>query len=235
MQQETTNNGTRLAKAISALGYASRRDAEKIIQEGRVKVNGRIISDVITFVTSEDVIEVDHIKLFYQEPRMWIYHKPAGLVTTHKDPKNRPTVFQNLPIKLSHVISVGRLDIDSEGLLLITNSGETARKFELPSNNYSRKYKVKAYGRLRKEDIKFLEEGITLDGEKFKPCTIDHIKSNQSNHWFEVEIFEGKNREIRRMFESIEMQVNRLIRTSFHVYTLGDIPKGKVKEVDIIF
>jgi len=223
----------RLAKAISSRGYSSRRDAEKLIQEGRVKINGNVISEVITFVKYSDVIEIDNVILTIPKPRLWIYYKPRGLVTTHKDPQGRPTVFDNLPIKIPYIISVGRLDVESEGLLLLTNNGEFARKLELPSNNYPRIYKVKAYGKFNNESLRTLESGIEIDGIKYKNCKIKHIKSNSTNHWFEVTIYEGKNREIRKLFEYIGMEINRLIRTSFHEYTLGTMKSGEILEIKI--
>ena len=224
----------RLAKAISSRGFCSRRDAEKLIAEGKVKVNGKPIMEVVTFVTPEDTIEVDNVKLFESKPRLWVYYKPRGLVTTHKDPQGRPTVFDNIPLKIQHIISVGRLDIDSEGLLLLTNNGELARKFELPSNNFARVYKVKAYGRFRESDLNLLEQGVVIDGVEYRECRIEHIKSNQANHWFWIEIYEGKNREVRRLFEYIGLTVNRLIRTHYHTYSLDDMEVGDIREVEII-
>ena len=231
MQQEDIKQ--RLSKAISSKGYASRREAERLIESGRVKLNGKVVTEIVTFVTNKDIIEVDDIMLFNQKPKLWIYYKPAGLVTTHRDPEGRPTVFENIPLKLSHIISVGRLDIDSEGLLLITNSGELARKLELPSNNFKRTYSVKAYGNYNEEKLDIIRKGATIDGVCYKPAKVKLIKSNSRNHWFEVTVTEGKNREVRRLFEHIGLQINRLIRTSYHIYHLGDLPKGKILEVEI--
>ncbi len=225
----------RLAKSISSRGYSSRRDAEKIIQEGRVKVNGVAVSEIVTFVEESDVIEIDNVILTISKPRLWIYYKPRGFVTTHKDPQGRPTVFDNLPIKIPHIISVGRLDIESEGLLLLTNSGELARKLELPSNNYSRTYKVKAYGKFNEESLKLIASGPEIDGVQYRPCKIKLTKSNISNHWFEITIYEGKNREIRRLFEHIGMEINRLIRVSYYKYILGTMQSGEILEVKVDF
>lgn len=221
----------RLAKYISSCGFCSRRDAEKLIEKGRVRMNGIDISDVVTFVSDNDVVEVDNIILSVPKTKLWIYYKPRGLVTTHKDPQNRPTVFDNLTINSSHIISIGRLDIDSEGLLLLTNNGELARKYELPSNNYSRVYKVKAYGSFKKEDLKKLELGPEIDGIKYAANKIEFIKSNSKNHWFQITIFEGKNREVRKLFNHIGLQVNRLIRVSYGEYELNDMKPGQIKEV----
>ncbi len=232
MQQQ--NIKERLAKAISRLGYCSRREAEKLIACGAVKVNGIAINDVVTFVSEEDVIEVENVKLTSTTPKIWAYYKPRGLITTHNDPQGRPTVFDNLPIKNhSHIISVGRLDIESEGLLLLTNNGEIARKLELPSNNYERIYKVKLYGDLNMKDFLALEKGITIDSISYKPCKITHIQSNIKNHWFEIKIYEGKNREIRRLFEYIGLQVSRLIRISYYIYHLENLKPGEAREEKI--
>ena len=224
----------RLAKAISARGFCSRREAERQIISGNVKVNGEKILDVVTFVSSEDVIEVQNVKLSQIHPRLWSYYKPRGLVTTHNDPQKRPTVFDNLSIKnASHIISIGRLDIESEGLLLLTNNGELARKFELPSSGLARVYKVKAYGNFRANEIRLLENGITIDSIAYKQCKIEHIKSNIKNHWFSVTLYEGKNREVRKLFEYIDLEVSRLIRISYHIYNLEDLKPGEVREEQI--
>jgi len=225
----------RLAKAINAAGYCSRREAERLIIAGEVKVNGAIVSEVVTFVTLEDTIEIEGNLLNNTtvKPRLWLYFKPRGLVTTHYDPEGRPTVFENLPSSLpSHVISIGRLDIDSEGLLLITNSGPLARYFELPSNNFRRIYKVKAFGNFSSKDIHFLEKGVEIEGIKYRPAQIKLIKTNNSNSWFEVTITEGKNREIRKLFNFIGLQVNRLIRISYGNYKLGDMTPGDIIEIE---
>ncbi len=228
------NSKERLAKAISTLGYCSRRDAEKLIASGRVKLNGEITTEIVTFVEPCDVIEVDNVKLLSLPTKIWSYYKPRGFITTHKDPQGRPTVFDNINIKnQSHIISVGRLDIESEGLLLLTNNGEIARKLELPSNNFERIYKVKAFGNFKQQDILELEKGAKIDSILYKPCKITHIKSNTKNHWFEVKIYEGKNREIRKLFEHIGMQVSRLIRISYYIYNLGDLKPGEVREEKI--
>ena len=222
----------RLAKQISTLGYCSRRDAEKLILESRVKVNNQVISDVVTFVTEDDTIEVEGVMLSSQTPRLWKYYKPRGLITTHKDPQNRPTVFDNIPLKLPHIISVGRLDIESEGLLLLTNSGKISRYFELPSNNFSRVYEVKAYGKFTQKTLDKIRSGAVIEGIEYRKCQIEVIKSNLMNHWFEVTIHEGKNREIRKLFEFIGMQVSRLIRISYGKYELGVMKPGDIEELD---
>ncbi len=223
----------RLAKVISACGYCSRRNAEKLIIEGKVKVNNVIAVSVTTFVdSSEDVIEVEGVMLYKPSIKLWQYYKPRGLITTHNDPKGRPTIFDNIKINTTHIISVGRLDIESEGMLLLTNSGQIARQLELPQNNFSRVYKVKAYGKFTQNNLKDLEKGIVHNGIQYKPASIKLEKSNKTNHWFEVIIHEGKNREIRNMFESLGMMVNRLIRISYGPFQIDDMKKGEIREVN---
>lgn len=225
-----TDNSKRLAKAISDSGYCSRREAEKLIVAGRVSVDGELIITPAFNVTT-NLIAIDGKPISVQDlPRLWLYHKPAGLVTTHSDPQGRPTVFQNLPKNLPRVISVGRLDLNSEGLLLLTNSGELAREMELPSSKLERVYKVRAHGRV---DIKALQStvrGIKIDGEYYKPSSIELIKGS-ANSWFEVRLCEGKNREIRKIFSYFGLEVNRLIRLSYGKWKLGDLKVGEVKEV----
>lgn len=223
----------RLAKYISSCGYCSRRDAEKLIESGKVVVNGSVTKNVVTFISSKDVVEIDDIMLSIPKTRLWLYYKPRGLVTTHKDPENRPTVFDNIPLKDSHIISIGRLDIDSEGLLLLTNNGEFARQLELPSNNYSRVYKVKVYGNFKKEDIQKIEEGPIIEGIRYAPNKVDFIKSNIKNHWFTITIFEGKNREVRKLFNHVGLQVNKLIRISYGEYSIDNMKPGDIREVKL--
>ncbi|MDX1924388.1 MAG: pseudouridine synthase [Rickettsiaceae bacterium] len=236
----------RVAKYISSCGYCSRREAEKLILSGKVKVNNSTISIVSTLIGPGDLVEIEGVILHRPKIRLWKYYKPRGFVTTHKDPEGRKTIFEDIFAKNSangknecsghsfqskHIISVGRLDIESEGLLLLTNSGELARELELPKNNFKRLYKVKAYGKFTKASLELLEKGITHKGLQYKPCKIKHIKTNLSNHWFEVEIFEGKNREIRNIFSHINMQVNRLIRIEYGPYKLGSMKQSQIEEV----
>ncbi|MDX1916977.1 MAG: pseudouridine synthase [Rickettsiaceae bacterium] len=220
----------RLAKIISRSGFCSRREAERIIQEGRVTKNKVQVTEVVTLASIEDVIEIDGVMLFIPKTKLWKYYKPRGIITTHKDPGGRPTIFENINIS-SHIISIGRLDIESEGLLLLTNSGELARQYELPSNNFARQYKVKAYGKYKSKDLEYLRSGIEVDGIKYKPCDISLIKTNNSNHWFHVTLYEGKNREIRKIFNSINMMVSRLIRTDYGPFSIEQMKPGEIKEV----
>lgn len=220
----------RLAKVISNAGVCSRRDAEKLIIEGQVKVDGITILSPAINVEISNQIEVSGILINQsQKPRLWIYYKPVGLITTHKDPLSRKTVFEDLT-GLPRVISIGRLDLNSEGLLLLTNSGDLARQFELPSSRLKRVYHVRAYGNpdiLLKSDYKNLE----IDGIFYNPESIKLLKQNKTNAWFEVVLFEGKNREIRRIFEYFELKVNKLIRVQYGSFTISNLKPGAYKEI----
>lgn len=224
----------RVAKRMAAAGLCSRRDAEKWIADGRVWVNGEKLLTPACVVGEEDEIVVDGVVLKGKEtPRMWCYHKPVGLLTTHKDPQGRPTVFENLPKSLPRVISVGRLDLNSEGLLLLTTDGELARAIELPSRGWKRQYRVRIHGQITPEMIKKAAQGVTIDGIHYAPCVIE-VEENQSggkNQWVKVTLTEGKNREIRRLMESFGLQVARLIRISYGPFQLGSLPVGEVREI----
>lgn len=222
----------RLAKAISDSGYCSRREAEKLITAGRVAVDGELITTPAFNVTTNRITIDDKPISAQDSPRLWLYHKPAGLVTTHSDPQGRPTVFQSLPKNLPRVISVGRLDLNSEGLLLLTNSGELARELELPSNKLERVYKVRAHGRVDIKALQSTTRGIKIDGEYYKPSSIELIKAG-ANSWFEVKLREGKNREIRKIFSYFGLEVNRLIRLSYGKWKLGDLKVGEVREYNL--
>lgn len=220
----------RLAKAMSDAGYCSRRDAEKIILASRVAVDGAIINTPAFNVTEQNKITIDGVALSDPDrPRIWLYHKPVGLVTTHKDPQNRPTVFDNLPKSLPRVISVGRLDLNSEGLLLLTNCGELARRLELPSNKFLRIYKVRVNGYVDMKSLSLATKGITVEGERFKMESIKLTKAG-NNSWLEVCLAEGKNREIRKIFAHFGLSVSRLIRIAYGPYSLGEIKPGEVLE-----
>jgi 23S rRNA pseudouridine2605 synthase len=225
-------DGERIAKRLARAGVASRRDAERMIAEGRVRLNGRVLDTPATLVTDADRIEVDGQPLAEAEPpRLWRYHKPAGLVTTARDEKGRDTVFDHLPPDMPRVMSVGRLDLTSEGLLLLTNDGEIKRKLELPSTGWVRKYRVRAHGAPSDAAMDRLRAGITVDGERFKPMSVTLDKVQGANSWLTIGLREGKNREIRRAMETIGLTVNRLIRVSYGPFQLGDLPEGAVDEV----
>jgi 23S rRNA pseudouridine2605 synthase len=230
----------RLAKAIRDSGYCSRRDAEKVIEEGRVKVDNKIIETPAYNVDESNKIAIDgKVIKSIQTARLWLYYKPVGLITTHKDPQERPTVFENLPPKLPRVVSVGRLDINSEGLLLLTNSAALARKFELPSNEYERTYKVRVFGTLDMNRLSKATSGIRVEGVYYKPKSFKllgkSLNNSQShaNHWIEVVLTEGKNREIRNLLSYFGLKVNRLIRKSFGPWELGDLKQNELIEVNI--
>ncbi len=198
---------------IARAGICSRRDAEKIIAEGRVQLDGEIVSQPGTNVSENHVVEVDGKPLGEPEQtRLWRYHKPNGLVTTHKDPKGRDTVFANLPKHLPRVVSVGRLDYNSEGLLLLTNDGAMARRLEMPASGWVRKYRVRLFGKVTQAELDKLATGITIDGVKYGPVIADLERARGMYAWASVTLKEGKNREIKRLMESLGFKVARLIR-----------------------
>ena len=222
----------RIAKRLSRAGVASRRDAERMIAEGRVRLNGRVLATPAVTVTDADRIEVDGKPLAAPEPpRLWRYHKPAGLVTSARDEKGRETVFDRLPPGMPRVQSVGRLDLNSEGLLLLTNDGELKRRLELPSTGWTRKYRVRAHGAASEAALDRLRRGVELDGERFRPMTVTLDRIQGANSWLTIGLREGKNREVRRALESVGLAVNRLIRVSYGPFQLGDLPEGAVDEV----
>lgn len=222
----------RIAKALARAGVCSRRDAEKLIAEGRVSVNGKRLDTPAFKVSALDDIRVDNKPINAPEPsRLWRYHKPAGLVTTHRDPQNRPTVFERLPPDLPRVVSVGRLDLTSEGLLLLTNDGELARTLELPSNGWVRRYRARAHGRITQADLDGLAKGVTVEGVRYGPIQAELDRQQGANAWITVAITEGKNREVRRVLEAIGLKVNRLIRISYGPFQLGLLEPGKAEEI----
>ena len=222
----------RLAKAISNKGYCSRREAEKLILQNRVKVNGELVLELVTMVEASDEIEIIGKKALQIKPQLWLYYKPVGIITTQNDPQMRRTAFQDFPIKSeSHIISVGRLDINSEGLLLMTNSKSLAALLENPANKFERVYKVRALGEPNKAIFQ-ISKGITIDGTRYKPIKIRLIREGV-NSWYEMILSEGKNREIRKIFEHFGLSVNRLIRTHYGPFALGDLNPGDAAEADI--
>lgn len=224
----------RLAKFIARSGISSRRGAEELIIQKRVTVNGETIDSPAFNVDGSEDIRLDGEKLPQREvTRMWLYYKPTGLITTHKDISGRPTVFENLPAGMPRVISVGRLDLNSEGLLLLTNNGELSRLLELPQNGWSRRYKVKVHGRVLPDKLQALEKGVTIDGVSYGPVKIVLGESQGTNSWLTITLQEGKNREIRRLMQHIGLEVARLIRLSYGPFQLGSLKKGEVKEVPL--
>ncbi len=217
---------------MARAGVASRRDSEAIILEGRVSVNGALIDSPALDVMPKDVILVDGEALPSKErTRLWLYHKPKGLVTTNRDPEGRTTVFETLPDELPRVMSVGRLDINTEGLLLLTNDGGLARVLGHPATGWLRRYRVRAFGEVDQAQLDTLRNGITLDGEDFGPIHATFEREQGSNTWLTVDLREGKNREVKRVLEHLGLQVNRLIRVSFGPFQLAELAEGEVSEI----
>lgn len=232
MVKESSFEGERIAKAIARAGVCSRRDAERLISEGRVKLNGKMLASPAVNVTDKDEIRIDGQILPQKEvSRLWRYHKPAGLVTSHKDPEGRRTVFDALREQLPRVISIGRLDINTEGLLLLTNDGELARLLELPATGWVRRYRVRAYGRPDPQALAGLQGGVSIEGVHYGPIEASIDKMQGDNAWLIIAIREGKNREVKKICEHLGLQVNRLIRTAFGPFQLGDLERGAIAEV----
>ena len=236
--EEGPKRSERIAKAMARAGIASRREVERLIGLGKVAVNGKILDTPATLVTRDDVITVDGKAIgSAQATRVWRYHKPAGLLTSHTDPAGRPTVFDALPSGLPRVISVGRLDLNTEGLLLLTNDGELSRALELPQTELVRQYRARARGRVSQLQLDSLKDGVTVDGVRYGPieATLDKTKDGEghapANLWISVSITEGKNREVRKVLEHLGLTVNRLIRLAYGPFQLGTLPLGSVEEV----
>lgn len=227
-----TPEGERIAKVLSRAGIASRREAERLIELGEVKVNGKTITSPALNVTAKDKITVRGEPVGQPEPpRLWLYYKPEGLVTSASDEKGRDTVFDHLPEDMPRVMSIGRLDLNSEGLLLLTNDGELKRKLELPSTGWLRKYRVRVKGNPTEPEIEPLRKGITVDGDRFQPMEVKIDRHQGANAWLTVGLREGKNREIRRAMNHIGLTVNRLIRISYGPFRLNELQPGEVEEL----
>jgi len=222
----------RIAKFLARSGVASRRDAERLIAAGHVAVNGVVATHPATQVNDNDVLTINGKPIARREQsRLWLYHKPAGLVTTARDPQGRPTVFATLPKSLPRVISVGRLDINTEGLLLLTNDGELARYLEHPAQSMARCYRVRVHGDPKQSKMIHLERGATVDGVHYRPLKVKVDNRKGSNCWMTVTLNEGKNREIRKLLRYAGLQVARLIRASYGPFELGGLARGAVEEV----
>lgn len=222
----------RIAKYIARTGICSRREAETLIAQQRITVNGETVTSPAFNVSGDEKILFDGEKLpQIDKTRLWLYYKPEGLVTSHKDPQGRPTVFASLPAELPRVVSVGRLDLNSEGLLLLTNNGELSRRLELPSNGWSRRYKVRIHGRINEKSLAELQNGITVDGITYGPIKAEIETVKGTNAWLIITLSEGKNREIRRVMKHLGLDVARLIRLSYGPFQLGALKPGDVKEV----
>ena len=224
--------GDRIAKVLARAGVCSRRDAERMIADGRVAVNGRRLDTPALNVTLHDNITVDGKPVGEPDPpRLWRYHKPAGLVTTNRDPQGRETVFQKLPASLPRVNVVGRLDINTEGLLLLTNDGGMKRFLELPSTGWLRRYRVRAFGKADEARLAALKKGIEIDGVNYRSIEATLERVQGGNVWLTMALREGKNREIKKVLEALDLKVNRLIRLSFGPFQLGQLDSGRVEEV----
>jgi 23S rRNA pseudouridine2605 synthase len=226
------NSGERIAKYLARAGVASRREAEKLIEQGIVTVDGVTLTTPAFKVTADMDIRVDGTRINKPDaPRLWRFHKPDGLVTTHKDPQGRKTVFEALEGRLPRVISVGRLDLTTEGLLLLTNSGDLSRRLELPSTGWARRYRVRAYGKVSQRQLDALKDGVEIDGVQYGPvrATLDQYQGG--NVWITLSINEGKNREVRNLMRHLDLHVNRLIRTAYGPFQLGRMPKSAVEEI----
>ncbi|PCI00468.1 MAG: hypothetical protein COB76_03535 [Alphaproteobacteria bacterium] len=227
--------GERIAKIIAHAGLCSRRDAERWILDGRVSVNGKAIDSPALNILPSDRVIVDGkpVSKENNEPRLFRYHKPAGLITTHKDERGRETVFDNLPEGLPRLISIGRLDLNTEGLLLLTNNGDLSRHLELPTTGWIRRYRVRAHGFIEQSQLDHLQNGVTIEGVKYAPIDAKIDSSQGTNTWMSVALSEGKNREIRRVMEYLDLQVNRLIRLSYGPFQLGNLGKESVEEIKL--
>jgi len=224
--------GERIAKRLARAGLCSRRDAERWIADGRVSVDGKKLDTPATLVTEASLIMVDGKPLpTADRTRLWRYHKPAGLVTSHKDPQGRTTVFERLPDDMPRVISVGRLDLNSEGLLLLTNDGELARRLELPSTGWLRRYRVRVHGTPDPAQLAALEKGITVDGVTYGSIKAVLDRQQGANAWLTVGLKEGKNREIRKVMDHLGWSVSRLIRIAYGPFQLGLLASAEAEEV----
>ena len=228
----TEVKGERIARRLARVGLASRREAERLIGDGRVTVNGEVLTSPALNVGLEDVILLDGEAIpAIPSIRVWRFHKPEGIVVTQRDELNRKTVFDMLPKGMGHVMAVGRLDLVSEGLLLLTNDGDLARWLELPATGWVRRYRVRVYGTPTEAMIAKLAKGMTVEGIRYGPIEARVDSQQRANAWMTVTLKEGKNREIRRVMEALGLKVNRLLRTAYGPFQLGSLPKGGLEEV----
>lgn len=226
------SEGERIAKWLARAGVASRRTVETMIENGEVAVNGRKLTSPAFKVTGSETITVKGKRVSPpEETRLWRYHKPSGLITTTNDPAGRRTIFEEMPKHLPRTVTVGRLDLTTEGLLLLTNDGELARALELPTNEFPRVYRARAHGRVTPEKLQQLADGIEVEGVRYAPIKAELERETGTNNWIRVELSEGKKREVRRALEAVGLDVNRLIRVSYGPFTLDDLKPGAIEEV----
>ena len=224
--------GERIAKWLARAGIASRRDAEKLLSEGLVRLNGQPVTHPATFIGPDDIVQVRGAVVDAPDrTRLWRYHKPEGLVTTHKDPQDRPTVFQKLPASLPRVFSVGRPDLNTEGLPPLANDGPLARRLELPANGWIRRYRVRVYGNVDPAALARLAGGVTVEGVRYGAIEAALEVRTTANSWLSVALKEGRNREVRKVMAHLNLQVTRLIRVAYGPFQLGNLERGAVDEI----
>lgn len=229
---EAARHGERIAKRIARAGFCSRRDAERLIAAGRVTLGGMVVRNPATNVDDASLITVDGVPLPAPAPaRLWRYHKPPGLITSHRDPQGRPTVFEKVTAQLGYVVTVGRLDFNSEGLLLLTNDGALARELEHPSRGWRRRYRVRVRGTPDERALTALEKGVTVEGVRYGPIEAHLDRQNRQNAWLTVALAEGRNREIRIVLGHLGLPVSRLIRTAYGPFQLGGLGRGEIAEI----
>ncbi len=229
---QPASQGERIAKRLARAGLCSRRDAERWIAAGRVKVDGQVLATPACVVTEKSRIEVDGRPLPQADrPRLWRYHKPPGELVTARDPEGRKTIFESLPSSMPRTIAVGRLDFNSEGLLLLTNDGGLARRLELPANGWVRRYRARVHGAVDPARLAELAKGITIDGLHYGAVQASLDRQQRSNAWLDIALAEGKNREVRKILAHLELPVVRLIRVAFGPFHLGELERGQVNEI----
>lgn len=233
MNEQDKNKGERIAKVLARAGVGSRRAVERMIEAGMVKIDGKTVETPATLITSVEGITVDDQKVATPEaPRLWIYHKPTGRLTTYFDPDGRPTIFEALPDNMPRVISVGRLDLNTEGLLLLTNDGGLARWLELPSTGWVRSYRVRVNGRFHHKRLEEISKGVNIDGVNYRSVEVELDERKEGvNQWLTIRITEGKNREVRKLLEYAGLTVTRLLRISYGPFELKTLQRGSVEEV----